>query len=312
YVAEIFKHQRTEDFTGSYKEHFEIVSEVSTRDQTGFEKTFSGLMKILYPHGQATPDEVEELLTFSMEARRRVREHILRIDDTFSRHDFVYRSLDSGRTVTVLTAEERQYPTFATPRMTTHTADSDELQDEEALEQVSAQGDVAAEAVSEGPKAGHVVVPENTKGWSYRRLFAKHLRGAQKVVIRDPYVRLFFQARNVMEFLEMIHDLVPEGDEVAVHLVTQSDAESCIKQEEHLNHIVEAFIGSRIAFSWELDHSPNFHARSITSDTGWKITIDRGLDIFQKYETGPFSLEQALQEARLTRGLEVTYIRNEE
>ena len=28
------------------------------------------------------------------------------------------------------------------------------------------------------------------------------------------------------------------------------------------------------AFSWELDASPNFHARSITTDTGWKITID--------------------------------------
>ena len=34
-------------------------------------------------------------------------------------------------------------------------------------------------------------------------------------------------------------------------------------------------------FSWELDHNPNFHARSIITDTGWKITIDRGLDMFQ-------------------------------
>lgn len=39
----------------------------------------------------------------------------------------------------------------------------------------------------------------------------------------------------------MIHEIVPEGDEVAVHLITQSDTESCVKQEEHLNHIVEAF-----------------------------------------------------------------------
>jgi hypothetical protein len=37
--------------------------------------------------------------------------------------------------------------------------------------------------------------------------------------------------------------------------------------------------------------------------------MDRGLDIFQKYETGPFSLEQSLQEARLTRGAEITYLR---
>lgn len=156
-----------------------------------------------------------------------------------------------------------------------------------------------------------MVVPENTKGWSYRGLFAKHLRGATHITIRDPYVRMFFQARNLMEFLEMVHDLVPEGDEVNVVLITQSDPESCVKQEEFLNQIAESFTGSRIAFSWDLDHSPNFHARSITTDTDWKITIDRGLDIFQKYESGPFSLEQALQEARLTRGAEVTYVRTE-
>ena len=108
YLAEVLKHQRTEDFTGAYKKHFEITSELSTRDQTGFEKTFSGLMKLLYPSGTATPAEVEELLAFSMEARRRVRENILRIDDTFKRHDFAYRSLAEGAEVTVLTPEELQ------------------------------------------------------------------------------------------------------------------------------------------------------------------------------------------------------------
>lgn len=309
YVAEILKHLRSEDFTGAYKDFFEITSEVSTRDQTGFEKTFSGLMKIIYPHGQATPEEIEELLSFSMEARRRVREHILRIDDTFSRNDFVYRSVDSDKSVTVLTLEERQYPTFAAPRVAAPTGEAEPAADA-ASQSAPAESAEVRGPVSQAPVGGHVVVPENTKGWSYRRLFAEHLRGAREVVIRDPYVRLFFQARNIMEFLEMAHDLVPEGDEMAIKLVTQSDTESCIKQQEFLDQIVDSFTGSRIAFSWELDHSPNFHARSITTDTGWKITIDRGLDMFQKYETGAFSLEQAVQDARLTRGVEVTYIKS--
>ena len=127
--------------------------------------------------------------------------------------------------------------------------------------------------------------------------------------MRDPYVRTFFQARNFMELLQVVHDLVPEGDEVAVHLVTQSDMDTCVKQEENLNQLVKSFTGSRVAFSWEHDHSPNFHARSITTDHGWKITIDRGLDIFQRFDTGPFSLEQAMQELRLTRGAEVNYVK---
>ncbi len=314
YIAEVLKQLRTEDFTSTYKQYFEIASELSTRDQTGFEKTLSGLMKILYPDGKATPQEIEEILSFAMEARRRVREHILRIDDTFSRHDFVYRRLADGSVKKVLTPEEIQYPTFAAPKVKPRDAESDEIEEIE----LASTDDVATESipaatVNEPPKAavqpGHLVVPENTKGWSYRRLFAAHLRGARKITVNDPYVRLFFQARNMMEFLQMVHDLVPEGDEVAVKLVTQSDRESCFKQAECLDQMVSSFAGTCIAFMWELDHNPNFHARSITTDTGWKITIDRGLDIFQKFESGPFSAEQAIQEARLTRGAEISYLR---
>lgn len=314
YIAEVLKHLRTEDYTGLYKKHFEITSEVSTRDQTGFEKTFSGLMKVIHPDGNASPEEVEELLSFAMEGRRRVREHILRIDDTFKRHDFVYRSVAGGASVTVLTPEEVQYPAFAGPRakpaedVTEGAKEDGEQTTAETRSEEGPAGGSQSESRVE-PQTGHVVVPENTKGWSYRRLFARHLAGARQIMVHDPYVRHFFQARNLMEFLQMVHDLVPEGDEASVHLVTKSDPETCVRQDENLNQMVSAFAGSRVAFSWELDHSPNFHARSITTDTGWKITIDRGLDLFQWYESGPFSIEQAIQEARLTRGVEVSYLR---
>jgi ATP-dependent Lon protease len=305
FIAEILKHQRSEDFTGAYKDRFEITSEVSTRDQTGFEKTFSGLMKILYPNGKATDEEIAEILQFSMEARRRVREHILRIDDTFKPNDFIFKRLAGGSSVIVLTPEEVQYPEF--------TGKAPSGEESRTATATPNENQTASQAAGVPPKAtvqpGHIVVPENTKGWSYKRLFADHLKGAGKITIHDPYVRMFFQVRNMMEFLQMVHELVPEGDEVEVHLVTQSDQDTCVKQEENLNKLAESFTGSRVAFSWDLDHGKNFHARSITTDTGWKISIDRGLDIFQKYESGPFSLEQEMQEARLTRGAEITYIK---
>jgi ATP-dependent Lon protease len=320
YIAEILKHLRTEDFTSAYKKHFEIVSEVSTRDQTGFEKTFSGLMKILYPHGEASVEQQEELLSFAMELRRRVREHILRIDETFVRHDFVYKRKSDGKSVTVLTPEELQYPAFAAPKHSAKPAENDGDSEDGATGSGTAfenpagstaisSSRAASETRTKDPCAGHTVIPENTKGWSYRRLFASHLSGAKQITVRDPYIRMFHQARNMMEFLQMVHELVPEGDEMEVHLSTQSDMETCVKQEESLNKIAEAFSGSKVAFTWELEHSPNFHARSITTDTGWKITLDRGLDMFQKFEGGAFSLEQSLQDMRLTRGAEVTYVR---
>ena len=307
YIAEVLKHLRTEDYTGLYKAHFEISSEVSTRDQTGFEKTFSGLMKIIHPNGKAKPEEIAELLEFAMECRRRVREQILRIDDTFKANDFAYQPVSGGPAVTVLTPEEQQYPAFAGLRP---------LNPEGAPEITSAEAVIPTVAVStpantEPAKEQHLVVPENTKGWSYRRLFADHLRGCSAIIIRDPYIRAFHQIRNLVEFLRMVNEITPVGDEVTVHLITGSDQETMEKQVENLGQVQDSFAGTCTPFSWEIDASPNFHARSITADNGWKISLDRGLDIFQWFEFSAFKAEAAVQEARMVKGCELSYIRTE-
>lgn len=296
YIAEVLKHLRTEDFTGAYKKHFEVTSEVSTRDQTAFEKTFSGLMKIIYPDGNATPEEIEELLSFAMEARRRVRENIVRIDDTFKRNEFVYRPIAGGTQFVVLTPEEVQYPAFAGPRPKVEQASTTSL---------AFQTEATKTAPSAIPE--RIVIPENTKGWSYRRLFAGVLTGARKVTVYDAHVRDLFQARNVMEFLTLLHDIVPEGDEVSVSLVTQADAETQLEQEAHLNQLAGAFSGTRVSFTWQIDASSTLGLSRIETDTGWTVTMSRGLDIFQRFVGGPFSVEQAIQETRLTRGAEVGY-----
>ena len=329
YIAEVLKHLRTEDYTGLYKPHFEISSEVSTRDQTGFEKTFSGLMKIIHPDGKATPDEIAELLEFAMECRRRVREQILRIDDTFNANDFSYRPLAGGQSVTVLTPEERQYPQFAGLRPLASNSDADDTNPTQAdatPAQVSVEkspspvftADPTPVPAHRSPdlkpllQERHVVVPENTKGWSYRRLFGDYLVEASQITIVDPYIRAFHQIRNLVEFLRMVNELTPAGDEVAVHLITASDSESkekLEKQTENLSQVQDSYAETATPFSFEYSASPNFHARSIRTDTGWKITLDRGLDIFQWFEYSPFNAATNIQEARLTKGCEVSFIR---
>jgi ATP-dependent Lon protease len=309
YIAEVLKHLRTEDFTSAYKQHFEITSEVSTRDQTGFEKTFSGLMKILFPDGKATPKEIEELLAFAMEARRRVREHILRIDDTFKRHDFIYQPVGGGKAVTVLTPEELQYPTFAGPRIQP-AAGSDGTQPSQDSDKPGAPLPIPKpdQVSATEAKPGHLVVAENSKGFSFRRLFATHLRGARQIKLVDPYIRAFWQVRNFMEFVQLVHELTPEGEETAVTLITQSDPERCVEQDENLQKIQDSCGGSRVRVEYEYDKSDAIHARSITTDHGWKISLDRGLDIFQRYDINLFNLVAAVQEERLTKAFEVTYI----
>jgi Phospholipase D-like domain at C-terminus of MIT len=51
------------------------------------------------------------------------------------------------------------------------------------------------------------------------------------------------------------------------------------------------------------------HARDIVTDTGWKIVLDRDLDIFQApLKTEGFSLGDRMQEHRMVKGFYVTYV----
>ena len=96
YIAEVLKSMRNLDYSDRYQHHFTLGSDISTRDRDGIHKTFSGLMKLLYPHEQCNVlSEIEEILRFAIEGRKRVKDQILRIDDTMAAVNFGYQV--SGR-----------------------------------------------------------------------------------------------------------------------------------------------------------------------------------------------------------------------
>lgn len=109
YLAEILRHLRNYDFSQKYTPHFYLPTEISTRDRDGINKTFSGLMKIIFPDGDATTEEIEELLAFAIEGRKRVKDQIVRIDTTFDFVKFGYADF-SGNSKPVYTTEELQFP----------------------------------------------------------------------------------------------------------------------------------------------------------------------------------------------------------
>ncbi len=110
YLAEILRNMRSYDYARAYRDYFELSPTLSDRDRTGVEKTFSGLMKILYPHQEVTSAEVEELLRFAVEGRRRTKDQLLRIDNTYAPVRFVYTAKEAGTQSEVKTVEEEQYP----------------------------------------------------------------------------------------------------------------------------------------------------------------------------------------------------------
>ena len=69
----------------------------------------------------------------------------------------------------------------------------------------------------------HLTFQENQKGISYDTLFGPYLKGAVLITVTDPYIRLFYQIHNFMEFLETVVKHKSPDEEVSVHLVTMED-----------------------------------------------------------------------------------------
>lgn len=312
YIAEVLKSMRDADYSDRYQQHFTLGSDISTRDRDGIHKTLSGLMKILYPHGDAQKEEVEEILRFAIEGRKRVKDQILRIDTTMPAVKFGF--LDkAGEWHSVTTLEEDEYPTYYYPRQ----SEEGELEDRPSGTALDRSAAEAGPAES-GPKPeplfeGHREFQENQRGVAYDTLLLPYLRGATEITITDPYIRQFHQARNLMELIASIALTKDPADDVKVLLVTgkaTDDPDKLQRQVEFLVRIKDAAAVAGITFDVKFD--PTIHDRSVVADTGWRINLGRGLDIFQYVPNDVFDLAVKLQQYRQVKAFGVTYIRDTE
>jgi ATP-dependent Lon protease len=206
--------------------------------------------------------------------------------------------------------EEREYPTYYYQIITDNMDDDLEMGNVRTLE-VPARAEIIKPQNAAEEK--HLTFEDNQRGVTYEKLFGPWLKDAKIITITDPYVRQFYQIRNVMEVLEVIAAGKPLDEMVDVHLVTIADDRYPEKQNENLANIAEAAPSVGINFTWDLASSGSIHARHIITDTGWKITLDRGLDFFQQFEMNDtFTFANRLQQFRRVRAFEVTYLRVEE
>lgn len=79
YVAEFFREMRKRSFADAIDRYFKLGNNLNQRDTIAVRKTVSGLVKLLYPHGEYTREDIEEVLKYSLEGRRRVKEQLKKI-----------------------------------------------------------------------------------------------------------------------------------------------------------------------------------------------------------------------------------------
>jgi ATP-dependent Lon protease len=100
FLAEALRELRRQNFVDMVDRYFSFGSQLNARDVKAVRRTVSGLIKLIYPHGEITREEMAELLELAMEGRRRVKEQLKKMG-SFEYHQTSFSYIDN------VTREER-------------------------------------------------------------------------------------------------------------------------------------------------------------------------------------------------------------
>jgi ATP-dependent Lon protease len=314
YIAAVLHALRNDDRTGLLKDYAKFDGSLSERDHLAIRKTFSGMMKLIYPDGKMTDEEAYELVDFAAESRKRVKDQLYVIDETFKAEPafFKYINLKTGLEMNVETLEKVSNTLIVPINSPGHTANKD-LTDADAQPFVVSDAKSSANTQDDSklkrPRIQQLAEKSlslrmGQTGVSYEKLFAPYLREANEITVEDPYIRAPWQIKNFMELVTMIIDTRPV-DDLKIHLITNEEEEKIPELIDRMDDIKDDLAGCGIEFDYKFQ---DFHDRCIKTDTGWTINLGRGLDMFEKY--GAFSIAASKQDMRKCKACTITFIKD--
>ena len=314
YIAAILHELRNNDLTGLLKEYAKFDGSLSERDHLAIRKTFSGMVKLLYPDGKMTDKEACELIDFAAECRKRVKDQLYLIDETFRAEPakFIYIRKMDGAEIHVETLENINYA-----QSTGRDAAQNFVTEAEKKESMDAPQDNTSTVPQDGTETVKknrpripVLQEKNLSfrlgqtGVTYQSLFADYLKDATEITIEDPFIRTSWQIKNLMEFMTMLID-TRNVDELKVHLITNEEESKIPELIDKLDDIKDDMIEYGIEFDYKFR---DFHDRCIKTDNGWVISLGRGLDIYEKYS--PYSVAAVRPGKRKCKEFMVTYTKS--
>jgi len=289
------------------KANLELQNCDDMRDSKAVEAGATGLLKILFP--DQDPSEEEFYLYCAnpaLELRQRIRDELCKLDreyvpvtfnskvpDDFQRGHRLVNYSDPD----LIAASAIDRPAPAPTPVAVDEEEAEVLRYFGAIEEPSPKPESASELT-----AKTVHIREGEAGYSYQNLFGSYLKGARKIYVTDPYVRLEYQLRNFIAFAGVIDTF---AGQVELKLITSAeDAYQEKIQEQKFKEISASLAQHGILFTFEFD--PIIHDRSIKADNGWCIYPGRGLDIFQKPDS-KYELSEIDQTKRKCRETDIIF-----
>jgi ATP-dependent Lon protease len=248
------------------------------RDNKAIARLAEGFLKLLFPDLLVSEKEfIEYCVNPAVRMRQQIRDDLAKLDQEY-------------RWVTIKSELPDEF-------QLSHPENKPEPEEEEI--------EVDPLSPDRRPVETTLDIAEGQKGISYAKLFAPYLIGAKSITLVDPYIRYDYQIHNFMNFCECV---VPHQGALQLALVTSAESN---EQERTLSSKFDELQSSleqdRIIFAYSFDKDK--HDRWIETDTGWRIILGRGLDIFQKPE-GKFTLGFVDQTKRRCKATTITYIKS--
>lgn len=285
------------DYVGVVNSKLKKGDNIEGRDNRALLKTISGFIKLLFPTGQPTDEEFDEIVEYAIEGRRRVKEQLnkRKPDEEYARINMSYINKD-GQKVVVYCPESKYSIATQNPRkdanipVLTEPAHDNvvtipvtaNIEPEITPNHVLSDTVPGSETVEDGSlKEKTVDVQYGDTGYGYDDLFAKYLKGASIVVLEEPYLTHGFQMANLVRFVEL---LVKIGDCKVFRLVTkpgETPEESTLISDslQRLKNTLDDMDDVSMTFEYEFDE--NSHDRYVRTSNNWDITLGRGLHFYQ-------------------------------
>ena len=285
------------DYVGVENSRLKKGDNIEGRDNRALQKTISGFIKLLFPTGQPTDEEFDEIVEYAIEGRRRVKEQLnkRKPDEEYARINMSYINKD-GQKVVVYCPESKYSIATQNPRKDANVPVLTEpAHDNVVTNPVTANvepeiisnhalSDIvpASDTVEDGSlKEKTVDVQYGDTGYGYDDLFAEYLKGASIVMLEEPYLTHGFQMTNLVRFVEL---LVKIGDCKVFRLVTkpgETPEESTLISDslQRLKNTLDDMDDVSMTFEYEFDE--NSHDRYIRTSNNWDITLGRGLHFYQ-------------------------------